>query len=196
MGSKEFILSKVKTNKPDAIALPNMDLNVFDDSRPLLEEFIKKVEIVGGNVVEVTSNLEVTGKVASAFPEAKRCYSTLKDAENFNTIDLDNVKQPQELEDLDVLVLESGLGVAENGAVWIEDSQIQMRVMPFITKHLVFVLKRENVVGFMHQAYQKLSTSKTNFGVFVSGPSKTADIEQSLVLGAHGALTLTVYLVA
>lgn len=46
----------------------------------------------------------------------------------------------------------------------------------------------------MHQAYKKLSSNAIDFGVFISGPSKTADIEQSLVIGAHGALSLSVFL--
>jgi L-lactate dehydrogenase complex protein LldG len=47
----------------------------------------------------------------------------------------------------------------------------------------------------MHQAYERLQGREYNFGVFIAGPSKTADIEQSLVLGAHGARTMTVFLV-
>ena len=61
-----------------------------------------------------------------------------------------------------------------------------------ITKHLVLVIEEKSLVPYMHQAYEKIENF--NFGVFISGPSKTADIEQSLVIGAHGALSLTVFL--
>jgi L-lactate dehydrogenase complex protein LldG len=47
----------------------------------------------------------------------------------------------------------------------------------------------------MHQAYEQISSADYGFGVFLAGPSKTADIEQSLVLGAHGARGLVVFLV-
>ena len=194
MNSREYILSRAKANKPDAIELPKIDVNVFDDSRNILDEFIIKVETAGGNVFNATSDENVLSQVKSMFPDGKSNYSTLKETENFNTLSIEAIKRPHDLEDLDVLVLESSFGVAENGAIWVNDSQLPMRILPFITKHLVLVLKKEMIVTLMHQAYQKLDSADTDFGVFISGPSKTADIEQSLVIGAHGALSLTVFL--
>ncbi len=193
MASRADILSKIKANKPDSIALPSLDLNVFDEGLNLVEEFTKKVEVVGGNVITMISNEDVHKKVKRLFPDTKNNYSALKNAEDFNTLSLNNIKKPQDLEDLDVLVLESYLGVAENGAIWLEDSKIPMRVLPFITKHLVLVIDEKLLIPYMHQAYIKIEKFN-GFGVFVSGPSKTADIEQSLVIGAHGALSLTVFL--
>ena len=46
----------------------------------------------------------------------------------------------------------------------------------------------------MHAAYQQLNGQNFDYGLFLSGPSKTADIEQSLVIGAQGAMSLTVIL--
>ncbi len=46
----------------------------------------------------------------------------------------------------------------------------------------------------MQQAYERIGDLDYGFGTFITGPSKTADIEQSLVLGAHGARGLTVFL--
>ena len=192
MGSRENILTKIKANKPHTIVLPYLDLNVFDEGLDLVEEFIKKVEVVGGNVYPISFNDDVHIKIKELFPNTKVNYSTLKNFEKFNTISLDKIKKPQELEDLDILVLQSSLGVAENGAVWLDDTKIPLRILPFITKHLILVIDEKSLVAYMHQAYKKVK--KFNFGVFISGPSKTADIEQSLVIGAHGSLSLTIFL--
>jgi len=195
MGSRDNILSRVKANKPEAIDLPKIDLNVFDDSRNVLDEFIKKVETAGGNVFEATSSENVVSQVKTMFPNAEVNFSNLEGTQRFNSFSLEEIKNPHDLDDLDILILEGGFGVAENGAIWLSDNKMTMRVLPFITKHLVLVLKKDNIVPLMHQAYQKLDSEETDFGVFISGPSKTADIEQSLVIGAHGALSLSIFLV-
>ena len=75
-----------------------------------------------------------------------------------------------------------------------DDSQLPHRVIPFITEHLVIVLSKENLVDTLHQAYKRIGEEHSGFGLFVAGPSKTADIEQSLVIGAHGPVSLTVIL--
>ena len=87
------------------------------------------------------------------------------------------------------------LGVAENGAVWIDECG-RHRALLFIAEALVIVLDRNAVVDNMHQAYAALEEAEApSFGTFISGPSKTADIEQALVFGAHGARSIVVVLV-
>ncbi|ALJ04745.1 hypothetical protein APS56_06220 [Pseudalgibacter alginicilyticus] len=194
MGSRESILAKLKANKPEAIDLPKIDLNVFNEDLDLIKEFTKKVEIVGGSVIEISNDEEVLTHLKKTFPNTKINFSNLDNTQSFNTIDLSTIKNPRNLEDLDVLVLESKIGVAENGAVWLDDNDIPIRVLPFITKHLAIVISKNNLVPYMHEAYKSLSNHNSSYGVFLSGPSKTADIEQSLVIGAHGALSLTVFL--
>ena len=85
--------------------------------------------------------------------------------------------------------------VLENGAMWISEKQMSNRLLPFICQHLVIVLSPETIVNTMHEAYQQIDAAANGFGVFIAGPSKTADIEQNLVIGAHGARSLRVYLV-
>jgi len=92
--------------------------------------------------------------------------------------------------------IKAGIGVAENGSVWVKESQMINRLLPFICQHLVIVLEKEKLVATMHHAYQQINVFEEGFGVFIAGPSKTADIEQSLVIGAHGARSMTVYLLS
>ena len=194
MSSRSEILSKLKANKPVSIGLPKIDIALFMEDIDRLSEFKKKIVEVGGTVFSVDSFNEIIGKVESLYRHTKNNYSVLEGSESFNSINLEELNKPHELEDLDVLVLEGSFGVAENGAIWLSDDQIPIRILPFITKHLVLVLEESKIVPLQHHAYDLLTDEDYNYGLFISGPSKTADIEQSLVIGAQGALSLTVLL--
>ena len=62
--------------------------------------------------------------------------------------------------------------------------------MLFISECLVIILDRKDIVGNMHQAYEKITNP--GYGCFISGPSKTADIAQALVMGAQAARSVLV----
>ena len=109
-------------------------------------------------------------------------------------VDLEAIDDPHALQDLDFAVLPGQFAVAENGAVWFSAAGVKHRVVPFITQHLALVVPADQLLDNMHQAYDRLAFSEPGFGTFISGPSKTADIEQSLVIGAHGPRSLTVFL--
>ena len=83
--------------------------------------------------------------------------------------------------------------VCENGAVWLEQ-EMEERGIYFIAEALIILLDKTCLVNNMHEAYPLIDTGEYGFGVFVSGPSKTADIEQALVMGAHGPREVTVIL--
>lgn len=192
MSSRSIILSKIKASKPSLIRLPQIKDEVFSEEIDVFKAFEKTVETVGGEIFFAGSNMDVLTQVEGLFPQAKVKYSVLPDSEDFNTMDLGKIQKPHQLENLDVLILKGEFGVAENGAIWISDMEIPIRVFPFITKNLILVLDKTKIVSDMHQAYKLISDF--DYGLFISGPSKTADIEQSLVIGAQGALSLSVFL--
>ena len=109
--------------------------------------------------------------------------------------DLAAVDDPHALEDVDVAILPGEFAVAENGAVWIDSATVQQRAIYFLTQHLVLIVPRGEIVDNLHQAYARIGFEGPGYGLFISGPSKTADIEQSLVIGAHGPRSQHVMLV-
>lgn len=194
MSSKSYILERVTQNKPKVSALPDVPMFERKDDVSLVSIFRENLEFVGGRLIELNSKAELDARLAEIYPDLKIVASTLKvEAANF---DLTNVTDPHELKGIDLAIVQGEFGVAENGAIWIPSNTVSHRVLPFITQHLVIVLDKSSLVWNMHQAYQKVDIQKADgFGVFLSGPSKTADIEQSLVIGAHGSRSLVVFLV-
>lgn len=97
--------------------------------------------------------------------------------------------------DTDRALFQGVLGVAESGAIWVVPRTTEARQQLFLAEQVTVVLHVEAIVETLHEAYAQLDVAASPFGCFVCGPSKTADIEQTLVVGAHGPLALTVRLV-
>ena len=194
MNSRLKIISNIKTHKPVHAEIPQIEIDHFTEEFDMLYKFKEMVKIVGGTVYSADSNSDVCQQLKDIYPEARINISFLADSTLFNSIELSRNKRPHDLENLDILLLEGDFGVAENGAIWISDAEISIRVLPFIAKHLVLVVDKSKIVPYLHQAYDHLRDKSYDFGLFISGPSKTADIEQSLVIGAQGALSLSVFL--
>ena len=107
------------------------------------------------------------------------------------TYNPDDVSDPRELNQTDLAVVTAHLGVAENGAVWIT-REVKYKALYFVSDALVVLLDRDSIVNNMHEAYQQTREMRYDFGAFIAGPSKTADIEQALVFGAHGPVEVLV----
>jgi len=87
-----------------------------------------------------------------------------------------------------VLVVRGRFAVAENGAVYVDAADLDARNSIVLAEHLVVVVPYTAIVPTMHEAV-RLMPVDSPCGWFLSGPSKTADIEQSLVFGAQGSRT-------
>lgn len=190
---KKSILESIKKNKPALVSLP--DISVFQhvvSKENLVSDFIKISTLNMSTVVDVR-NSEISLKVflkefiAKNFSSATSFYNTLTPVDNLEEIDFGL--------NVDLFIAEAKLGVAENGCLWLDDSIIRQRISPFACEHTLLVINHRNIVPTMHQAYQIIDISETGYGVFIAGPSKTADIEQSLVVGAQGAVSNTTIII-
>lgn len=132
------------------------------------------------------------GVIRRCYPEARRIASTLPEV-TLATVDPDAVEDPRELVDVDLGVVRGSFGVAENGAVWIAQD-IRHKALCFGATALMVVIPQDALVDTMHEAVVRPEVDDFGYGCFMSGPSKTADIEQALVFGAHGPMSVTVVL--
>lgn len=186
---REEILQRIRQNKPQLRPLPQLP-----DFAPLREDLVAHFkEVAQGAAIEVLEEEEgITTVVAQQYPEAKQIVAPAYP--ELQTVAITQESPLEVLQNIDLLVLEAEWGVAENAALWLSEVRMLRRVLPFITQHLILVLPQVQLLANMHQAYARINLTEQGFGLFVAGPSKTADIEQSLVIGAQGARSLTVVL--
>lgn len=190
MSSREKILNAIAANQPELVALPTIDINTVISYENNFNQFKTVLEGIGGKV-ELIQDISVVNNLFIAEKAGGKLIINTLDETYKQVVALTSF----ELEELEKVCIKGTLGVAENGAVWVYESQMINRLLPFICQHLVIVINKADIVTTMHHAYQKIDIAKEGFGIFIAGPSKTADIEQSLVIGAHGARTATIYVI-
>ncbi len=187
--SREFILKAVSANQPDLLPLPDI-AQFTGDETALVQKFSIVLNAIGGKVYYVPIKEDITEIVAAQYKGR-----IINKVGGLNLSKTDMPHDSHALEDTDLALLEAQFAVAENGAIWLTEAQMGNRVLPFIAQHLAVVIGVSQILPTMHEAYQKIGDDEYGFGLFIAGPSKTADIEQSLVLGAHGARSMTVFIV-
>lgn len=193
MSSRATILDKIKQNQPSSKSeLPSLTFLGLDTFE-ILDKYKAVLQGIGGDFVEVPNYEAIIAFVKKKYDTEKRMITTIPELAGIAVTDWFN-DDPHTLENVELTLVKAHFGVAENSALWVTDDLLGQRVAPFITQYLAIVVHKKDIVATMHQAYDRIGNQEYGFGTFIAGPSKTADIEQSLVLGAHGARGLTVFL--
>jgi L-lactate dehydrogenase complex protein LldG len=203
MSSRAAILASVKANQPEATTLPPADLVLSDtwgesyrnSGNSNIELFRTVLTTIGGALIEVADHEAIKSYIKEHYPGDQRIISTLPELNEVTEQGWESA-DPHDLENVDLAILQAHFGVAENAALWLTEDLMQQRAVPFICQQLAVVVSKNGILTTMHEAYARIGEAEYGFGAFIAGPSKTADIEQSLVLGAHGPKGMTVFLLA
>lgn len=193
--AKEQIFKSLNAALVESAPLPDLPVDgpwmTFEDP---LARFTEVLEGVGGQCFHV-ANVSAANDILQKFDEWKNAAVKISVVEGVgeSNVDLDSIDDPHDLENTDFAVLRGHFGVAENAAIWVTDDTVKHRVLYFLPQRMALVIPASQILHNMHQAYGQLQFGQNPFSCFISGPSKTADIEQSLVIGAHGARALTVF---
>lgn len=130
-----------------------------------------------------TSRVNESGAQLHIAPDLEEAYRLAEELVLSNSGDGERIITEQEY-----TIAEGIYGVAENGGIWLDSTSVSSRVRPFIAENLALIISKSKICSNMEELYRVVSPASTGFGVLISGPSKTADIEQCLVYGAHGAI--------
>ena len=194
MSNKEDILKKYRSNIHERFEMPDLsDITPITYKEPL-SQFIEMSKNVGGNIIEVKENQDINALVKELYPDAKEIASNLSEI-TIATRNPDTIENAQALNGTDVGIIRGMFGVAENGCIWIPQ-QMKEKAVCFISENIVILLRKSQIVNNMHEAYKQIAfdSKYDGYGTFISGPSKTADIAQVLVMGAQAALSVTILL--
>ena len=193
MSSRETILAAVKQNQPPLSPLPDISMfKVTEDD--IAGKYADTFTSIGGQIFRLTQLDAIEHLILAHFDDSKRIVTTLQELSHFAEL-ISVETDPHSYDDVELAIIEARFAVAENGAVWLTEDVMGQRIIPYICQHLAVVVKESSLVSTMHDAYVKIDSEDYGFGGFIGGPSKTADIEQALVLGAHGPLSMTVFLI-
>jgi len=186
--SRDVILDAVRANAP-RIAIPLPQVPNFDRDEPsLLARFRVGFELLGGTFVDYVPGTDLNGKVAELFPEAKVVCSAVPEVHG--TKNLQDIKLPAELDDVDVAVVRPAFAVAETGSIWLSEAELGVIALGYLAQHLVALLDPADIVPNLHHAYKDSRFMTAKYAVLMTGPSATADIEGVLIRGAQGICSL------
>ena len=194
MSNKDDILKRYRANVREKFDMPDLsDIKAITYPDPLVQ-YITMTESVGGHVIEVKEGQDINKLIKDLYPDAKEIASNLPEI-TIATRNPDEVGRARDLNGTDVGIIRGKFGVAENACVWIPQT-MKEKAICFISENLVILLPKSQIVNNMHEAYKRIEFDKTydGYGTFISGPSKTADIAQVLVMGAQAARSVTVLL--
>ncbi len=193
MSERETILAGIMANQPLSQDLPVIDVSAVIQYKSNLSQFKTVLESIGGKAIDISDWTALQNMMQDDLAAGKRLVNTIAEVGSIDPV-LARL-EATELATVQRAYLKGGIAVAENGSIWLDETAMVNRLLPFIAEHLVIVIEAKNIVATMHHAYQQVSSFDTGFGMFLAGPSKTADIEQSLVIGAHGARSLLVCII-
>ena len=186
---KQQILSKIRGSRWKSFDMPSFDALTpvaYDDK---VQKFMETLEAVGGHAVLSEEGTDIDALVRSIYPEAVTVASSLP----YINADMnpDEIAEASALNGTDLGVVEGVLAVAENGCVWVPQTMKERAVL-FISERLIIIVDGNDIENNMHEAYSRIQMPDYGYGCFISGPSKTADIAQALVMGAQAARDVTV----
>lgn len=216
MSSRETILQSLRNRTGGELAVPECDFSVLvrDDwsTAERIERFQEMIESVHGEVHRCTEGTWVDrlAQVLAArrarnllISKAHKIGQSLRTAGRDDLPELLIYDEPVEnwqahlFNEVDASITSTRGGIAETGSLILWPNDDEPRLMSLVPPVHIAVLRASELYTTFHEAMKSQSWASgmpTN-ALLISGPSKTADIEQTLAYGVHGPKELIVLII-
>lgn len=196
MNARKAILSKIRDkteasnaqSPPEfAIELPQPDYG-FDIEEDKTGLFVKMLERVHGSWEMLAKPEGIPNSVANYLTKAGApLQAAIAPDRTLTELDwADMLVQPRAAEETDgASVTMAFAGIAETATIAMVSCASSPTTLNFLPEINIVVLEESRLVATMEQFWPMITTPPRAIN-FITGPSKTADIEQTIVYGAHG----------
>lgn len=174
----------------------------------LVQRFKEKAESLSAEVFLVRNRVKVGNMVKKIIREAGSQVVGVVDSPLITETDLiKTVKKTgaivyyndllDHFEEINIGVSEMDLGIAETGTLVQDATDLKKRLVSMLPEIHIVLIDAQNIVQGIENVLDSYYKKRTPPGyiAFVSGPSRTADIERALTIGVHGPGRLIIIVV-
>ena len=215
MSSRDNILQRIRTElqkapAPEQPPVPEVWPRVNPSSEQLVEQFTTALEQVDGEVIRCGSMDEARRKVTElaeqldAKPvgavDCPACRDLLSDFPADRVAWTRDGWDPKQMAQLPAGLVAAELLLADTGTCVVVNDTAEQRLMCYLPPVCLVVARVDRLFEHMPAAWEEIARrtaepQQRGEFVFITGPSRTADIEKILILGVHGPRRLMVILV-
>jgi L-lactate dehydrogenase complex protein LldG len=199
---------------PESGAAPPLDAAPPEDvPQELVERFSAELRAVNGDASLVADAAQLSQAVAAyvrardfkriALQEGPLARAAAKDIPSalLPQLGAGRTADLQRIESADCAILQAESLLADTGSALLLLQGFAQRLLAYLPPACVVVAQTRRIFARMsaealQPAFEAARAGRSAEAVIVTGPSRTADIEKMLVLGAHGPRSLQVFLVA
>jgi L-lactate dehydrogenase complex protein LldG len=192
-------------------ALPPYELNVPQhDQEERIARFILEVENASGSVTRVSSRFDVQAYLKTVLASADQLVA-LSDGVMLRELKIDEwlkssgfrvlgtlkdsgtpfEQYKQQLFEADVGITSASYGLADTGTLVLLSRSEQLRLISLLPPIHVCILEPSQILWSLSEL---LAREEPQTMTCITGPSRTADIEQTITMGVHGPHSLHVLL--
>jgi L-lactate dehydrogenase complex protein LldG len=189
----------------EAVSMPDPGTSNTD----LFETFAAMLTTAGGDAVVVTSLGDVLDMVRSATgvgpgapvwlsSQAVDAYPNLQGTLRCGDVSCALASDPAMVRDAPLGITAARLAIAETGSVLLNENDLAGRAVSLMTQRLIVLCRLDALAPSLDEAapvLRELAHGGASYATFVTGPSRTADIERELAVGVQGPGVLHVVFV-